>query len=33
MPLLIDASEAAAAICDGPQCDRTQIVLPLPMAC
>jgi NAD(P)-dependent dehydrogenase (short-subunit alcohol dehydrogenase family) len=32
MPFLIDADEAARAICDGLEHDRTEIVFPLPMA-
>ena len=32
MPFLIDADQAATAICDGLQRDRNEIVFPLPMA-
>jgi NADP-dependent 3-hydroxy acid dehydrogenase YdfG/uncharacterized protein YndB with AHSA1/START domain len=32
MPFIIDAAEAATAICDGLERDRTEIVFPLPMA-
>jgi short-subunit dehydrogenase len=32
MPFLIDADQAARAICDGLERDRTEIVFPLPMA-
>jgi len=32
MPFIIDADEAADAICDGLEHDRTEIVFPLPMA-
>ena len=32
MPFLIDADEAARAICDGLERERTEIVFPLPMA-
>jgi NAD(P)-dependent dehydrogenase (short-subunit alcohol dehydrogenase family) len=32
MPFMIEAEQAGAAICDGLQRDRTEIVFPLPMA-
>jgi uncharacterized protein YndB with AHSA1/START domain len=32
MPFIIDAADAATAICDGLQRDRTEIIFPLPMA-
>jgi NADP-dependent 3-hydroxy acid dehydrogenase YdfG len=32
MPFIVDPDQAARAICDGLQADRTEIVFPLPMA-